>query len=114
MAMRRAVVMTAGEKQCSITYIRLSSVRDADEHVFVLPDAPQYDDLAFFSGFVAGDGSFGIRRNNAGASWCCGLQVKLRADNTPLLASRDWSGAGELFRAPARGGSRPQTAWIVA
>jgi hypothetical protein len=43
------------------------------------------------------------------------VQVKLRADNTPLLAAfRAWTGAGELFRAPARGGSAPQTAWVVA
>ena len=72
-------------------------------------------DLAFFSGFVAGDGSFWVRPNNAGATWCCGLDVKLRADNTPLLATfREWTGAGELFHAPARAGSRPQTSWTVA
>ena len=72
-------------------------------------------DVAFLSGFVAGDGSFVIRENNAGASWCCALTVKLRADNTPLLAGfREWSGAGELFAAPSRGGSAPQTNWMVA
>jgi hypothetical protein len=72
-------------------------------------------DLAFLSGFVAGDGSFGIRENNAGTSWCCGLSVKLRADDTPLLAAfRDWSGVGELYSSPARGGSHPQTSWTVA
>jgi hypothetical protein len=73
------------------------------------------EDLGFFSGFIAGDGSFIIGANNAGGSWRCELGVTLRADNTPLLAAfRDWSGAGELFRAPARGGSSPQTAWTVA
>lgn len=85
------------------------------EHVFVWCEATRLADRAFFAGFVAGDGSFVIRPNNAGASWCCGLQVKLRADDTPLLtAMRDWSGGGQLSPAPARGGSQPQTTWMVA
>jgi hypothetical protein len=72
-------------------------------------------DLGFFSGFAAGDGSFVVRENNGGASWCCSFQLKLRADDTPLLTSlREWSGVGELISATARGGSRPQTAWVVA
>ncbi len=72
-------------------------------------------DLGFVSGFVTGDGSFYIRPNNGGASWCCGFAVKLRADDTPLLiAFRDWFGLGELSEAPARGRSHPQTAWLVA
>jgi hypothetical protein len=83
--------------------------------VFVPPQPWNPADLAFFSGFIAGDGSFIIRKNNAGGSWCCELAVKLRADNTPLLAAfRDWSGAGELFRGAARGRSFPQMAWTVA
>jgi LAGLIDADG DNA endonuclease family protein len=83
--------------------------------VFVTATALSSEELAFFSGFVAGDGSFSIQPNNGGATWRCCLQVKLRADNTPLLATfREWTGAGELFHAPARAGSRPQTAWIVA
>jgi hypothetical protein len=83
--------------------------------VFVTTPALSTGDLAFFSGFVAGDGSFSILPNNGGATWRCCLQVKLRADNTPLLATfREWTGAGELFPAPARAGSRAQTAWIVA
>ena len=82
--------------------------------MFVSPVRFSAEDLAFFSGFVAGDGSFAVRPNNAGTSWCCSLEVKLRADDTPLLAAfRDWSGAGELFQTPARGGSHPQTAWHV-
>ena len=77
-------------------------------------EATQLSDRAFFAGFVAGDGSFVIRRNNAGASWCCGLQVKLRADDTPLLAAfRDWSGVGQLSPSAATGGSRPQTTWMI-
>ncbi len=82
--------------------------------MFVWSEATKLADGAFFAGFVAGDGSFSIRPNNAGASWACGLQVALRADDTPLLAAlRDWSGAGRLSPAPARGGSNPQTAWMV-
>jgi hypothetical protein len=93
---------------------QIAFVRAYCEHAFVSTTLDTRES-AFLSGFVAGDGSFTIRANNAGASWCCGLQVKLRADNTPLLATfRDWTGAGELFRAPARGGSAPQTAWMVS
>jgi hypothetical protein len=104
----------ASQLQRSITVLPESCVRRACEHLFVWSEATQLADRAFFAGFVAGDGSFVIRRNNAGASWCCGLQVKLRADDTPLLAAlRDWSGTGELSPAPARGGSRPQTMWMI-
>jgi hypothetical protein len=82
--------------------------------VFVPRTALRSEDVAFFSGFVAGDGSFFIRSNNAGASWCCGLAVKLRADDTPLLKQfKEWTGCGQLTAAPARGGSRPQTSWNV-
>lgn len=82
--------------------------------MFVWCDATRLADRAFFAGFVAGDGSFFIRPNNAGASWSCGLQVKLRADDTPLLtALRAWSGTGRLSPAPARGGSQPQTTWMI-
>jgi hypothetical protein len=38
------------------------------EHMFVALEAPKPADLAFFSGFVAGDGSFLVRENNAGLS----------------------------------------------
>jgi hypothetical protein len=72
------------------------------------------EDLAFLSGFVAGDGSFIIGPNNAGTSWCCSLIVQLRADDTPLLARlREWSGVGQLFRVAAQGRSQPQTKWSV-
>jgi hypothetical protein len=90
-------------------------VRSVCEHVFVWTDRSRFADRAFFAGFIAGDGSFSIRENNSGASWCCGLQVKLRADDTPLLtALRAWTSAGQLSADPARAGSRPQTAWTVA
>jgi hypothetical protein len=84
------------------------------EHVFVSRTRFHPEDLAFLSGFVAGDGSFIIHANNAGTSWCCALDITLRADDTPLLAYlRDWSGIGELVHAAARGRSHPQTSWKV-
>ena len=101
--------------QRSITYLPEPTVRAVYEHVFVRRSVFEPPDVAFFSGFVACDGSFMIRENNAGASWCCALGVKLRADNTPLLAGfREWSGAGQLFASPSRGRSAPQTNWTVA
>ena len=63
--------------------------------MFVWSEATKLADGAFFAGFVAGDGGFFVKPNNAGASWSCGLQVKLRADDTPLLtALKDWSVPG--------------------
>jgi hypothetical protein len=71
-------------------------------------------DRAFLAGFVAGDGSFFVRSNNAGTSWACALDVKLRADNTPLLREfQRWTGLGRLVPAAARGNSAPQTSWRV-
>lgn len=71
-------------------------------------------DGAFVAGLIAGDGSFGIRPNNSGASWACGLQVNARNDDTPLLARLcRWSEVGRLRAVPACGGSRPQTLWQV-
>ena len=111
----RPVRCSERANQRSIMRVRLSTVRGMHEHVFVPRSVFEPADLAFFSGFVAGDGSFVIRENNAGASWCCALGVKLRADNTPLLAGfREWSGAGELFASPSRARSAPQTNWLVA
>jgi hypothetical protein len=43
------------------------------EHVFVPRSVFDPADVAFLSGFVAGDGSFMIRENNAGASAARGL-----------------------------------------
>lgn len=107
---RKQRSITDLREPCGGTYVRL-----IDEHVFVLHTHFEPEDLAFWSGFIAGDGSFVIRPNNAGTSWCCSLGVKLRADDTPLLAQlREWSGVGELFKAAARGRSHPQTSWIVA
>jgi hypothetical protein len=100
--------------QCSISSVLESNVRSVCEHLFVSESALQWEDLAFFSGFVAGDGCFMIRSNNAGTSWCCTLDVKLRSDDTPLLRSfQEWTGVGQLFRSPARGRSSPQTNWRV-
>jgi hypothetical protein len=71
-------------------------------------------DLAFLSGFIAGDGCFLIRSNNAGSSWNCVFDMKLRADNTPLLREfQAWTRLGQLVPAPARGNSAPQTSWRI-
>jgi hypothetical protein len=52
---------------------------------------------AFLAGFVAGEGHFAIRENNAGQSWCCGFALVQRDDNADLVASaRDLSGCGEV------------------
>ncbi len=66
------------------------------------------------AGLIAGDGHFAIQPNNSGATWQCLLAVRLRADDTPLLARlRRWSGVGTLASVPARATSRPQTVWTV-
>jgi hypothetical protein len=71
-------------------------------------------DGGFAAGLIAGDGHFWVRPNNSGGSWACGLAVRLRADDTPLLAQLcRWSGAGSLCAVPARNTSKPQTQWVV-
>jgi hypothetical protein len=80
--------------------------------VWSTPDSPA--DGAFLAGLITGDGSFGIRPNNSGASWACQLRIGLRDDDTPLLASVcRWSEAGRLHAIPARNTSHPQTLWLV-
>jgi hypothetical protein len=82
--------------------------------VFVSESRFTEPDRAFLAGFVAGDGSFVIKSNNAGTSWACLLDVRLRADNTPLLRQfQRWTGLGELVPSSARGNSAPQTSWRV-
>lgn len=69
---------------------------------------------AFFAGLIAGEGSFGITRNNAGASWTCSFSLTMRDDDTALLAAgRQWLDGGRLRSLPARANSRPQTAWKI-
>ena len=100
--------------QRSIISVRLPSVRTLCEHVFVSGIRFTDADRAFLAGFIAGDGSFMITSNNAGTSWACALEVKLRADNTPLLRQfQEWTGLGDLTPAAARGNSAPQTSWKV-
>jgi LAGLIDADG endonuclease len=71
-------------------------------------------DGGFAAGLIAGDGHFGILPNNGGTTWQCFLSVRLRADDTPLLADLSrWAGAGKLAAVPARRTSKPQTNWIV-
>jgi hypothetical protein len=82
--------------------------------VFVWTGLRSQADGGFFAGLVAGDGHFFIRPNNGGANWQCGLTVRLRADDTPLLADIcRWSGAGKLSAVLAQGNSQPQTRWTV-
>jgi LAGLIDADG endonuclease len=69
---------------------------------------------AFLAGFVAGEGHFSIRENNAGQSWCCGFALVQRDDNADLVASaRDLSGCGEVRWKPPRHTSHAQVQWIV-
>jgi LAGLIDADG DNA endonuclease family protein len=82
--------------------------------MFVWTSVDSELDGGFTAGLIAGDGHFGILPNNGGTSWQCVLAVRLRADDTPLLASLcRWSGVGSLAAVPARATSRPQTCWTV-
>jgi hypothetical protein len=82
--------------------------------MFVWTSTDSERDGGFAAGLIAGDGHLAIRPNNGGTTWQCILAVRLRADDTPLLARLcRWSGAGRLYPVPARGTSRPQTLWIV-
>jgi LAGLIDADG endonuclease len=82
--------------------------------MFVWTTIESEHDGGFVAGLIAGDGYFSIRPNNSGATWQCILAVRLRADDTPLLARlRRWSGVGALASVPARATSRPQTSWTV-
>lgn len=68
----------------------------------------------FLAGFIAGEGHFSIRPNNAGQSWACGFELVQREDNTALVvAARDLVGVGQISRKAARGTSRAQVAWTV-
>jgi hypothetical protein len=82
--------------------------------VFVWSNPHSPTDGAFLAGLITGDGSFGIRPNNSGASWACQLRINLRDDDTPLLASVcRWCKAGRLHTVSARNTSHPQTLWLV-
>lgn len=82
--------------------------------MFVWTSVDSERDGGFAAGLIAGDGHFAIQPNNGGTTWRCFLAVRLRADDTPLLAELSrWSGAGILEAVPARRTSRPQTNWIV-
>jgi hypothetical protein len=68
----------------------------------------------FLAGFVAGEGHFWIRENNAGQSWCCGFALAQRDDNADLVAgARDFSGCGEVRWCPPWNTSRAQVHWVV-
>jgi hypothetical protein len=82
--------------------------------VFVWTSVESEVDCGFVAGLIAGDGHFLILPNNCGSTWACGLAMRLRADDTPLLASIcRWSGVGRLSAISARRGSKPQTLWLV-
>jgi hypothetical protein len=68
----------------------------------------------FVAGFVAGEGHFAIRPNNAGQSWACAFYLTQREDNAALIRTvRDVTGCGEISRKAARATSRPQAVWKV-
>jgi hypothetical protein len=71
-------------------------------------------DGPFLAGFVAGEGHFWIRENNAGQSWCCGFALAQRDDNADLVAgARDFSGCGEVRWCPPWNTSHAQVHWVV-
>ncbi len=79
------------------------------EHLFVMRM-----DGAFLAGFVAGEGHFSIRPNNAGQSWSCGFQLVQRDDNVELVQeARDLVDAGETTWVPPHGTSHAQAMWLV-
>jgi hypothetical protein len=68
----------------------------------------------FLAGFVAGEGHFSIRENNAGQSWCCGFALAQRDDNADLVAyARDFSGCGVVRWCPPWNTSHAQVLWVV-
>jgi hypothetical protein len=69
---------------------------------------------AFLAGFIAGEGHFSIRPNNAGQSWACGFHLVQREDNAELVvAAREAAGVGSISSKAARHTSRPQVVWTV-
>lgn len=82
--------------------------------MFVWTSVDSELDGRFAAGLIAGDGYFSIGTNNGGTSWQLTLGMRLRADDTPLLARLcRWSGVGTLSEVRAQGNSRPQTCWTV-
>ncbi len=71
-------------------------------------------DGPFLAGFVAGEGHFSIRPNNAGQSWLCGFQLVQRDDNVELVqAARELVDCGEVSWIPPRRTSHAQVQWLV-
>jgi hypothetical protein len=66
------------------------------------------------AGFIEAEASFGIRANNGGRSWICGMTLTQRADDAGMLVDiARVTGLGGLVRIPARRTSRPQVCWSV-
>jgi LAGLIDADG endonuclease len=68
---------------------------------------------AWFSGFADGEGSFGIyARGKSG--WAPVFDVRLRADELPILVELRVAFGGRLNFVQARAGAAPQVHWRVA
>jgi hypothetical protein len=83
--------------QCSITKIR-ETIEDGERP----------------AGFIEAESSFGIRQNNEGRSWVCGMTLTQRADDADMLLDIvRVTGLGRVYRVAARRSSRPQVCWSV-
>lgn len=68
----------------------------------------------WLAGFVAGEGHFFIRKQNAGG-YACGFGVKLRVDDLPVLEEiRARVGHGRIYCRDGWHNSNPQADWKVA
>jgi hypothetical protein len=68
----------------------------------------------YLAGFVAGEGHFAIRPNNAGQSWSCEFQLAQRDDNVELVeAARELVGCGKITWVPPHATSHAQAMWHV-
>ena len=68
----------------------------------------------WLAGLWDAEGSFMVRRQNRTRNWSCRASMKLRDDDARLLRDlRSQLGIGHIARIPARGGSRPQVAWVI-
>jgi hypothetical protein len=66
------------------------------------------------AGFIEAEASFGIRSNNGGRSWVCGMTLTQRDDDADMLLDIvRVTGLGRLHRRPAQRSSRPQVCWSV-
>lgn len=72
------------------------------------------DEGNFIAGFIEGEGHFGIAEANGGQSFRCLMSLRVRDDDTELLAwLRARTGLGLLRRVAAQGNANPQVQWLV-